>query len=145
MPQYPISKRKCHSQANESNDMIQSRSTPRLWAFVILLLLIGVELPSACAQPVAPPRPKEYRVQIRYRIRGSGNVRIAQFLALTRYLESVGFHKDPGPENEAEDPEQTRMFGTINSGNVRKLLIERHVQAILLTPPGYELPAERDT
>ncbi|HLJ96712.1 MAG TPA: hypothetical protein VKU02_26300 [Gemmataceae bacterium] len=96
------------------------------------------------AQPAAPPPPKEYRAEIRYRIRTVGVGRLAPYNALVRYLESIGFHKDPGPENEAEDPERTRMTGTIAPANVAKVLLEPHVQAILLVPLGYELPAETD-
>lgn len=96
------------------------------------------------AQPVAPPAPKEYRVQVRYRIRATGTGRLAQYNALIHYLESISFQKDPGPENEAEDPDQTRMTGTIASKNAALILVDRHVQAILLLPLGYELPAEAD-
>src|SRR5207253_8801768 len=55
-----------------------------------------------------------------------------------------GFQKDPGPENEAEDPDQTRMTGAIASSNAAKILVDPHVQAILLAPLGYERPADGD-
>jgi hypothetical protein len=96
------------------------------------------------AQPAAPAPPKEYQVHIRYRIRATGNQRIAQFLEMTRYLQSIGFQKDLGPENEVEDPDQTQMAGTIASGRAREILHERHTRAILLIPTGYQLPAEAD-
>jgi hypothetical protein len=108
----------------------------------IALFLIPLAPAPLHGQPAAPPPPREYRVVIHYRIRAPLNQRIAQFLALTRYLESIGFHKNPGPENEAEDPDQTRMTGTISSGTARKILAERHVQSILLIPASYELPAQ---
>jgi hypothetical protein len=96
------------------------------------------------AQPATPPPPKEYQVQLRYRIASTRNARLAQFFALTRYLESIGFKKDPGPDTEAEDPEQTRMTGTITSAKVRKILADPHVKSLLLIPAGYKLPVEPD-
>src|SRR5712692_5100790 len=118
----------------------------RLLHFAICILQFAICNFSSrlLAQPAAPPPPNEYRVQIRYRIRTAGSGRLAQYKALIRYLESIGFHKDPGPENEAEDTDQTRMTGTIASSNAAKILVDPHVQAILLTPLGYELPAEGD-
>jgi hypothetical protein len=98
----------------------------------------------AAAPPVAPPRPKEYRVHLRYRIRAARNERIAQFLELTRHLEAVGFHKDSGPENEVEDAEQTHMTGTIASERALQILSDRHVKAILLIPADYALPVQAE-
>jgi hypothetical protein len=110
----------------------------------LLSLFLTLGSSRGLAQPAAPPPPNEYRVQIRYRIRATGGERLARFDALVRYLESIGFRKDPGPESEAEDPDQTRMSGTITSSNAEKILADPHVQAILLLPQGYELPAEGD-
>src|SRR5262249_682116 len=45
---------------------------------------------------------------------------------------------------EGEDPDQTRMTGTIASADAWKILTAPHVQAILLAPLGYERPAEAD-
>ncbi len=92
-------------------------SRARMIGVLFLVLTLDDRL---LAQPAAPPPPNEYRVQIRYRIRTAGSGRLAQYKALIRYLESIGFHKDPGPENEAEDPDQTRMTGTIASSNARR-------------------------
>jgi hypothetical protein len=114
------------------------------WVLTFFLFPFSFCLSRGLAQPAAPPPPDEYRVQIRYRIRAAGVERLAQYRALTRYLKSIGFQKDPGPEDEGEDPEQTRMTGTIASGNALKILIDPHVQPILLMPRGYELPAEAD-
>jgi hypothetical protein len=99
---------------------------------------------SVLAQAIAPPPPKEYNVQIRYRIRAGLNQRVPQFFAMLRYLESLGFQKRPGPENEPEDFELTRMYGTIPSHQALRILSERHVQAILLMPADYELPKAAD-
>jgi hypothetical protein len=82
-------------------------------------------------------------VVIHYRIRAPRNNRLVQYFAMIRYFESIGFKKDPGPESEPEDADQIRMTGTIASTNARKLLVDRHVKALLLIPAGYELPAER--
>jgi hypothetical protein len=99
---------------------------------------------SSVAQPAAPPPPKEYQVQLRYRIGAAGVGRIAQYRALTRYLKSIGFQIDPEYENAGEDPDQTRLKGTIASTNALRMLMAPHVQAILLIPQGYALPAEGD-
>jgi hypothetical protein len=112
--------------------------------FCVPFLFLALGGSRGLAQPAAPPPPKEYRVQIRYRIGAAGIGRLAQYRALLRSLESIGFHKDPGPENEGEDPDQTRMTGTIASADASKILMAPHVQAILLTPVGYERPAEAD-
>src|SRR5262249_6798032 len=57
-----------------------------------------------------------------------------------RYFESIGFQKDEGPEDEAENPQVTLMTGTIPADSAHKLLRERHVQTILLIPKGATLP-----
>jgi hypothetical protein len=110
---------------------------------VVFSLLIVNSSPSF-AQAAAPPPPKEYRVQIRYRIQAAGVGRIAQYRALTRNLGSIGFQIDPEFENAGEDPDQTRLKGTIASANALSILMVPHVQAILLIPQDYTLPAEGD-
>src|SRR5438132_3296689 len=125
-------------------DMMPSGLGSRLRCFCVLFLLLTLGGSRCLAQPAAPPPPKEYRVQIRYRIGAAGVGRLAQYRALTRYLEAIGFHKDLGADNEGEDPDQTRMSGTIASADALKILNAPHVQAILLAPVGYERPAEAD-
>jgi hypothetical protein len=115
--------------------------TPTLRAVVLTALLGG----PAAADVAAPPPPPNYEVVIRYRIRAGRNERVAQFQQMLAYFESLGFQKNLGPENEAEDPTLTRMSGAISSANALKLLNEPHVRAILLTPPGFEVPADPDT
>src|SRR6516225_640242 len=122
--------------------MTPSRAGHLLRGTAVLCLGIGGAL--VLAQPATPPPPKEYQVQLRYRLASTRNARLAQFFALTRYLESIGFKKDPGPDTEAEDPEQTRMTGTITSAKVRKILADPHVKSLLLIPAGYKLPVEPD-
>jgi hypothetical protein len=89
----------------------------------------------------AEPRPKEYDVRIRYRIDAYRNQHIVQFAPMVRYLESLGFQKDEGPDDEAENPRVTLMTGTIPADNALKILNERHVEAILLIPKGTKLPS----
>jgi hypothetical protein len=124
--------------------MMASRVSARTTILSILFLVLTLGGSRGLSQPAAPPPPPEYRVQIRYRIRAAGVGRLAQYRALIRYLESIGFRKDAGVEEAAEDSEQTRMTGTIASSNALKILMDPHVQAILLVPPDYQLPAEAD-
>jgi hypothetical protein len=93
------------------------------------------------AQVVAPPAPTEYRAVIRYRIRAAANQRLPLFFSLTKYLKDIGFQKNPGTENEAADPDQVRMTGTIPAQAVGKILENSLVKAVLLSPVGFELPA----
>src|SRR5262249_53566253 len=95
------------------------------------------------AQPPSPPPPVEYDVIIRYRIDAARTERIVQFRQMVRYLESIGFSKDPSEnENEAEDREATEMTGHIASANMPKILAEPHVRTIMLFPRGAKLPSE---
>jgi hypothetical protein len=108
----------------------------------ILGILMGVR--PAPADVLAPPPPKEYDVEIRYQIYAGRNERIVQFRELVRYLESIGFRKNPAPNPEAEiqDPNETRMSGTIASDRVRQILLDRHVKSLLLKPAGFKLPED---
>src|SRR5439155_7222946 len=72
------------------------------------------------------------------------NERVAQFNAMVGYFDSIGFKKDPGPDDEAENASYNRMSGTIAPANVRKLIIEPHVKSVLLLPAGYKLPADTE-
>jgi hypothetical protein len=121
--------------------MVTSRNS-RIWLVLGLLLLAGtVEL----AQVVGPASPRDYRVVVRYRIYASVNQRLPVFFALTRHLEGVGFHKDPGPASEPEDQDQVRMTGTIKASAARRILEDDHVRAILLMPAGFELKPGDET
>ncbi|HEV3080674.1 MAG TPA: hypothetical protein VGY66_12880 [Gemmataceae bacterium] len=106
--------------------------------FIVLLATIAIPA-SSSGQVIAPPPPRDYKVEIRYQIRSGGAMRVARFREMLRYLGGLGFKKDAGPENEAEDPEQTRMTGTIAADHARELLRERHVRAILLVPADTNL------
>lgn len=109
-------------------------------------LLAGVVL-FTLARPVAaqapsPPPPKQYDVQLRYRIRAGRNERLAQYFSFLRFLEKVGFQKDPGPDNEPEDATLDRMTGRIASNRVRELLQDPHVKSLLLVPADYKFPED---
>jgi hypothetical protein len=107
-----------------------------------LAVLLAAPLP---AQVPAPKPPAEYDVVIRYRIDAARTERIIQFREMIRYLESIGFKKDPSEnENEPEDRFAVEMTGSIASTNVRKILAEPHVRTILLVAKGVSLPAEAD-
>ncbi len=101
-------------------------------------LLLAPPLP---AQRVAPPPPPTYDALIRYRIRAGGNERIAQFFAMTRYLESVGFQRRPSDDpSEPVDVTADRLYGTLPSNKLRDVLLEPHVRTVLLAPAGYKPP-----
>jgi hypothetical protein len=103
------------------------------------LILVGV----VAAQPAAPAPPATYEVVIRYRIDAGRTERIVQFREMTRYLESIGFKKEPSPnENEPADPTVTEMAGSIASANLRKILQERHVRTVLAFPQGTKPPMD---
>lgn len=106
---------------------------------LLAMLLSSVPGPQALAAP-----PREYRVQLRYRIIAGRNERLTQYFALVRYLESVGFRKDPGEITEPEDFRHDRMTGTIAADRALLLLREPHVKSLLLMPVGYQLPEEAE-
>lgn len=109
-------------------------------ALTTLLLLAG----NCLAQVPAPPPPDNYQTIIKYAIRAERQERVAQFREMLAYFESLGFKKEPGPENEPEDADLTLMRGTISAANARKLLLQRHVRAVLVAPAGFDLTAEGD-
>jgi len=71
--------------------------------FVLGLTLLLSVIPSL-AQVVSPPPPAEYRVVVRYHIRSAGQIHVARFREMVKFLQEQGFKKDPGTENEEEDP-----------------------------------------
>jgi hypothetical protein len=106
-------------------------------AFCPLVVLAG--------EPLAPTPPKLYDVQIHYRIAAFRNERIVQFAQMMRYLQEVGFRRDPDevvPDNEAEDQNATRLRGTVPADRARLLLGDRHVKSILLLPHGAKMPPD---
>lgn len=99
---------------------------------------------TASAQTASPAPSDEYGARIRYRIYAATADRLQQFTEMLRYLDSIGFQKDPGDDDEAEDPTETRMTGVIRSASADKLLLEPHIKAIMLIPQGYKLPEKAD-
>ena len=89
-----------------------------------------LSIANSLAAEAAPPPPKEYNVQLRYRIVAGRNDRVAQFFALTNFLESIGFNKDFGPPTEPEDVTRTRMTGTIAAADALKILNNPHVKSL---------------
>jgi hypothetical protein len=97
------------------------------------------------AAPPAPPAPATYDVTVRYRIVAFQNERVAQFNAMMKELAARGFQRDPNEEpaiDEAADARATRLHGTVSATQVRSLLLERHVRALLLVPAGEKLPED---
>jgi hypothetical protein len=99
----------------------------------------------ALAEAPQPAPPKEYDVQLRYRIRAARNERIVQYFTFIKFLEEVGFRRDPGPENEPELIDFNRMTGKIAAANVRRLFDDRRVKSLVLFPAGYQLPEDGST
>jgi hypothetical protein len=124
--------------------MTVSQITHYSRAFVVVCCLIALSTPLALARQAAQPTPKEYKVLLRYRIRAGVSQRLEQWGRMIQYFRSIGFQKDPGAENEAENADEVLMSGTIPSANARKLLVDQHVRSLLLLPAGYELPAGDD-
>lgn len=117
-------------------------SIKRIGQIVVLATALGGG--EAAAQSAAPPPPKVYKAVIRYQIRAPLAVRIDQYQAMLRHFEALGFRKDEGADNEAEDPNVIRMSGSIPSANARQLLEDRRVRSILLMPAAYDLAANAD-
>ncbi len=103
-------------------------------------LLVSSE--GRAAEPLRPAAPKEYTVQLRYRIQADQVERLRQFYSLVSFLEKQGFRKDPGSDTEAEDAGENRMTGAIAGPRARALLLDPRVKALLLLPTGYQVPAE---
>jgi hypothetical protein len=112
---------------------------------LLSLLALALAASPAFAQPADKPAAGEYEVRIRYQIDAFRNERVRQFFPMVSYLEGLGFRKDPGPEDEAENPQVNRMTGTIGSRAAAfKLLGERHVRGILLVGKDAKLPDEKE-
>jgi hypothetical protein len=79
-------------------------------------------------------------VEIRYRIDAGRTDRLAQYHEMLKDFESIGFTADATQDIDAQDPNDTRLRGTISSAKARLLLPEPHVQALLLKPAGFAVP-----
>lgn len=117
----------------------------RLASGLVSFVLLAVSAPPAHAQvPHYRGGPREYAVEIRYRIEAARSDRIRQFRAMMSFLDRLGFRQEDGSEDEAEDPAATRLRGTIDSANAYRILAEPHVRSILLIPAGFKLPEKPD-
>src|SRR5438093_112278 len=72
-----------------------ARGAVRPFLFLVLGMLLAGRAEAPGAPGLLPSPPPEYKVTIRYRIRAGANARVAQFLAMTRYLESAAGGSPP--------------------------------------------------
>src|SRR5579864_2263447 len=98
----------------------------------------------ASAQVKSPPPPKEYDVQVRFRIRAPLNIWPDEFDKMVDYLQRAGFVRDARPADEQEDPDNDVITGHIASENAHKLLLYPAVQTLVARPRGYAIPANPD-
>ncbi len=100
------------------------------------------------AQPPAPPPPARYNAVLRYHITSARDQHVRHYDALVDFLKQQGFAFVPAldtfPDSDREDRTKTTFSGTIGSANFLRLFRNTHVAALLLTPPGYTLPAAPD-
>src|SRR5262245_23126274 len=97
----------------------------------------------AAAPPTPMPRGGDYDVRIRYRIFAFRTERIRQYRQLRADLAAAGFERDPDEvvaDNEADDPNASMMRGTVPASGVKRLLAQRHIRSLLLTPKGVKWP-----
>ena len=95
------------------------------------------------AQPLTPPPPEKYEVQIRYQIEAKRNERVTQYYEMLRDLKKIGFVRDPNedvPDNEPENTRANRMSGIIAADRVPLLLKQRHIRTIRLKAGDAKLP-----
>jgi hypothetical protein len=98
----------------------------------------------AYAQVKSPSPPKEYDVQVRFRIRAPLNIWLDEFDKMVDYLQRAGFARDARPADEQEDPDNDVITGHIASENAHKLLLYPAVQTVVARPRGYAIPADPD-
>jgi hypothetical protein len=105
-------------------------------------LLLGV---AGLAQPPAPPPPPEYFVQLRYQIDARGLQHIELYREMKQYLDSLGFVRDPDEDVddlEERDENHHTMRGFIKSADAPRLLGQRFIKTVVLTPKGQKLPED---
>lgn len=115
--------------------------TRRLCLSLAIVLFVG---PQLIAQVVAPPPPASYDAEIRFRIRAARNERVRQYLLMTQILDSAGFKRIPGEDDEALNPDAERLRGTLSATGLATVLKEPHVRTVLLIPTGYQIPNGAD-
>ena len=99
---------------------------------------------SVYGQTIQPAPPKEYDVQIRFRIRAPQPTWFDRFDELQAYLKGIGFVRTGKPDEELEDVDADVLTGSIASTNALKILAHPFVQTILLSPRGYKVPDAPD-
>jgi hypothetical protein len=127
-----------------------SRRDPKEAAMKQICVNLGILLChfaafSSCQLVSAAP-PETYDVQITYRINAFRNERLAQYNEMMRYLNTLGFRRNPQEEvadTEPVDVAHTRIRGTIPSRRSLDLLNERHILSIQLLPHGAALPEDK--
>jgi hypothetical protein len=120
---------------------MRTLSFARTTTIVLILMAAGI----GHGQVVLPPPPATYRAQLRYRILLAPTQRVPRFERLVKFLESIGFRKDPGPSTEAEDASETQMSGTIPSANADLILQEPAVVSVLVEPADWQRPRDPAT
>src|SRR5262249_39096713 len=109
------------------------------------LLLTAAVAPSSGRSRNPARQPAAWNVEIRYRIFAFRSERIRQYREMLAAFELAGFERDPDEDvspDEPDNPRATRMRGTVPARGVPKLLAQRHVQALLISPRGAKMPAK---
>jgi hypothetical protein len=109
----------------------------------LALALCGLCAASLVAAPPAPPPPDVWNVALRYQIFAFSTERLRQYNEMFAALKAAGFERDPDEpvrEDEPDDPNATRMRGTLPDKGIPRVLGERHVRSLLLYPKGSTLP-----
>src|SRR5262249_29766434 len=131
-----------HAYASGTKTMMSNRLVRRVpW----LVCAAGLWLSSSIyAQVTQPAPPKEYDVEIRYRLRAPQPGWFDLFDRMLAELKTAGFRRNPRPAEEPEDPESDRLFGVVPSDTAPKLILHPNIRTILLAPRGWQAPAEAD-
>lgn len=122
---------------------------------IILVHGIGI---LAMGQPPGPPVPTKFKVKLRYHIPAPRDPHVAQYDAMIKHLQRVGFEFDPPLEKHAdtdrEDRSKNYLDGFISADKklnalerARRLLEPQVVQAIQLmpfAPDEFKLPDAGD-
>lgn len=112
----------------------------RLRSLILALLLA----PAALGQVVSPAPPKNFHVEIRYRIEADRDGRVRIFRAMQGELKALDFVADAREDADLDilDAGADRLSGTMPSVNLEKLLHVTAVQTVLVWPEGGALPAD---
>src|SRR5262245_14393284 len=107
------------------------------------LALLTLSVARAGAQPKAP---KQFDAQIRYEILSPRDQHILHFKGMVKHLKSLGFNYIPGEDDEI-DRSQNILSGKLTSPTdarqaARQLFDDPFVRSVLLTPPGFKVPAD---